>query len=65
MSKYMEVSAVAVRLSVSADTVYNLMKNGDLKWTKVGVTKGYRVVRSSVEDFEKRRLLESMDHLEF
>lgn len=60
-SKYMEVSAVARRLSVSAETVYNLMRNKDLAWIRVGVKKGYRVVRKSVEAFERKRLQECAD----
>ncbi len=60
MSKYMEVSAVAARLSVSTMTVYRLGETGELALVRMGRSKAIRVVRKSVEDFEKKRLLESV-----
>lgn len=55
MNDLMEVSAVARRLNVSAMTVYRLIKKKKLKSINVGVSKGIRVNRGSLEKFEHDR----------
>jgi hypothetical protein len=53
--KYLEVGAVARRLYVSPMTVYRLIDSGVLHGGNFGVSKGKRVLLSSVEDFERKR----------
>jgi len=54
MSEFMEVSVVAMRLNVSPATVYRLINAGRLESIKVGVSKGIRVRRQSLENFMKQ-----------
>lgn len=56
MRKWLEVSTVAGRLNVSPNTVYRLIKKKKLKAMAAGVEKGYRVLSSSVEEFERARI---------
>jgi len=61
--KWIEVSAVARRLNVSAATVYRLIKVGSLRSTKMGVSRCLRVSERSVGAFETRRTaVESEDY---
>ena len=53
--RWIEVSAVARRLNVSAATVYRLIKVGSLRSTKMGVSRCLRVSEKSVGDFETMR----------
>jgi len=53
----MEVSVVANRLNVSAQTVYRLIRAGRLRAVRLGVSQCVRVVESSVEDFERSRVV--------
>lgn len=53
--KLLAVAVVAKKLGVSHMTVRRMMRNGCLKWTSHGVSKGYLVYESSVEDFKKKR----------
>lgn len=54
----MEVSAVARRLSLSVQTVYRLGESGEITMARLGKKCGYRILRSSVDAFEEKRLLE-------
>jgi len=56
---YLEVSAVALRLNVSAHTVYRLIQCKKLESVNVGNKKAIRVIRSSLEQFEEIRKNES------
>lgn len=58
-SDYLEVSAVATRLNVSAHTVYRLIQRKKLESVNVGDRKAIRVLRSSLERFEENRRGES------
>lgn len=51
-SEYIEVSAVATRLNVSAHTVYRLIRRKKLESVNVGERKAIRVLRSSLKQFE-------------
>lgn len=53
--KWIEVSAVARRLNISAATVYRLIKLGSLRSTKMGVSRCLRVSERSVGEFETKR----------
>lgn len=53
--RWIEVSAVARRLNVSAATVYRLIKVGSLRSTRMGVSRCLRVSERSVGAFETRR----------
>lgn len=55
MSEYLEVSAVARRLNVSSMTVYRLIQRNKLESVKNGPKRAIRVIRSSLEKFEKTR----------
>ena len=59
-SEYLEVSTVAMRLNVSAMTVYRLIKRKKLESANVGDRKAIRVIRSSLEQFEEIRKNESL-----
>lgn len=58
--EYLEVSAVAIKLNVSAHTVYRLIQRKKLKSVNVGNKKAIRVLRSSLEQFEENRRSESL-----
>jgi len=55
MSRYLEVSVVAMRLNVSPSTVYRLIKLKKIDSVNFGVEKGIRVCRISLEKFEEQR----------
>ncbi|SHO52872.1 helix-turn-helix domain-containing protein [Desulfopila aestuarii] len=59
-SDYLEVSAVATRLNVSAHTVYRLIQRNKLESVNVGNKKAIRVLRSSLERFEENRKSQSL-----
>ena len=54
--KYLEVSVVANRLSLSVQSVYRLGESRELVIVAMGPNSGKRVLASSVDDFEARRL---------
>jgi len=54
-SEYLEVSAVAKRLNVSAMTVYRLIQRKKLESVHNGPKRAIRVRRASLEEFEKDR----------
>lgn len=58
--EYLEVSAVASRLNVSAHTVYRLIQRKKLESVNVGDKKAIRVLRSSLQQFEENRKNESL-----
>jgi len=58
--EYLEVSAVAIRLNVSAHTVYRLIQRKKLESVNVGDKKAIRVLRSSLDRFEEDRKSESI-----
>jgi len=55
MAKWLEVSEVSRRLTVSSSTVYRMINLGFLKSGKMGTSRCIRVSEKSVIDFEKRR----------
>lgn len=57
--RWIEVSAVARRMNVSAATVYRLVKGGHLRSRKAGPARCIQVSEKSVGDFESRRAAES------
>ncbi|SHO52865.1 helix-turn-helix domain-containing protein [Desulfopila aestuarii] len=63
--EYLEVSAVAIRLNVSAHTVYRLIQRKQLESVNVGDKKAIRVLRPSLEQFEKNRKSESIASVSF
>lgn len=56
MNKWLEVSVVARRFNISESTVYRLIQKRQLIGMAAGVSKGYRVLRKSVEDYESKRM---------
>ena len=56
MNKYQDVSVVAAKLGMHPSTIYRLIKAGELKAVKLGVKKGIKVIASSVQQFEERRI---------
>lgn len=61
MSDYLEVAVVAQRLNVSPATVYRLIQRGKLRAIRAGVSRGIRVRKESVAEFEERRRIEAED----
>ena len=58
-SEYLEVSTVAMRLNVSAMTIYRPIQRKKLESVNVGNKKTIRVISSSLEQFEEIRKNES------
>jgi excisionase family DNA binding protein len=53
--KMLPVSTVAKRLSVSRQTIYNLILAGALEAIRTGPAAGIRIFESSLDDFLKKR----------
>ena len=48
MKKMLDVRMVAGRLGVGTTTIYRLIKTGQLKCRRMGVSKGYRIPEKEV-----------------
>jgi len=61
MSDYLEVAVVVARLNVSPATIYRLIQQGKLRAARLGVSRGIRVPRQAVAEFEEKRRIEAED----
>ena len=53
--KVLDVNQVANRLHVSRDTVYRLIRSGELPASKLGTAHCIRICESDVKDFQEKR----------
>lgn len=49
----------ARRLQISRQSVYRLLHSGELRAAAFGPVKGFQVWKSSVEDYEQKKIIET------